>query len=288
MKNILFPSIFTILLISSAFSQNTPESYLMRIPALPEQACTMTLEEKDAYLNKLMELREELSEVIEKMKDDADKNAQDSEEQVKENYAKEYGLSQEDMKKLKDKNLSEAEKMAIVNKMMKQKQTPANNKKNKETYELAKEQKLLTDKVFASAENLQKKLKELDEKDTIAYRKLQIQIAPFVKELYNEEADMDALMRQINEHERNYCNTLTPDFYLILSDRNKEIRELMPDLKRLEEVNTALNKSAMKMDKEIYAPGLFRLEFIEEYIKLLSQVFKYAHYSGESRIIIPD
>jgi hypothetical protein len=318
--------IVSVLLFSaSGFPQKDPQNYIARIPSTPENACSMTKDQKSAYLLKADALYDELTSEIQKMRDDADKNAELLEDEVKSNYQKEYGLSDTDVKKLENDEMSEKEKEALVDKMMKQKgmdmtmeemkkmknmskeerrayadqkykkemsgmkgktpdpQKTEENKKNMDNVNLAQEQKMLFEKISADNQKLADKLTELNKKDTLARREMDAKCLPLRKKLYSEEEDVDiiAIMREINSYEIKYCNELTPEFHGILKERLNDLKKMMPDLKRLEEVNTALNKAVMKTDKEIYAPGLMQLEAISDYLGLFKNLFKYSNYSFE-------
>jgi len=51
------------------------------------------------------------------------------------------------------------------------------------------------------------------------------------------------VLKKIHSAEEKYCNEMTPKYYQILQDRRSSLESLLPDYKRLEEVNAELNKT---------------------------------------------
>jgi len=113
---------FVLLMVLNAFSKRAPEAFLARIPALPAAACDMPTKEKEKYLNKVIELSEQIKEKISEMKQERQDFADNNVEKMQKNMAKQMGLPPGDMAKMnKGGQPSEAEAMAMADKMMKEK-----------------------------------------------------------------------------------------------------------------------------------------------------------------------
>jgi hypothetical protein len=103
------------------FSQVMPESFLGQIPALPKNICSMSREQIDTYLEKVNNLLQQIDDEKERRDNNTEADNGALQAAAMKNAAAQYGVSQTDMQKLQNPNTSEAEKMAIVNKMSSQK-----------------------------------------------------------------------------------------------------------------------------------------------------------------------
>jgi hypothetical protein len=108
-----------------AFAQTSPEAYLKKIPALSKDTCNATKEAVGEFKDQVGALNSLLADDISARKEKLDAAMENSEDAFREGAAKQmaqqYGISQEDMEKMKNgKNLSAAEKQAMANKMMMQ------------------------------------------------------------------------------------------------------------------------------------------------------------------------
>jgi hypothetical protein len=117
--------VITILLgiaVSSAFAQKKePDYFLARIPDVPSDACSKHEEQTKVFHENVSKLSQELTEEIADRQKLIKTDVKNSEDQIKKDKAKEIGLSDADVQKLKNKNISEAEKKAIIDKMLKDK-----------------------------------------------------------------------------------------------------------------------------------------------------------------------
>jgi hypothetical protein len=287
---ILFAFTFFLTIATFTYSQSDPEAFLSNIPPLPDEACSLNDEERSQYSDNISRLHKDITEVIRKFKKEAESNAKNTEDEVKKNMAAQYGLTEADLQKMKNrKNMTEAEKKELMEKMMK----AGNNnipdqKKSKNMVELANEQKALIDKLGAINKMFSNKLLELDKKDTLATGELNKELDPLIKELHSipdgeGSTDADELRRKnvllkISDAEKRYCSKMTPPYFIILKSRVADVKSSLPDYKRLQEVNSELNKSTTGVQKDIAPPRLMELEAVEEYIKLLKEVFKYRRH----------
>ncbi len=311
-------TLILILIVNSVLkSQTAPEKYTAKIPALPQNACSLKGIEKTAFLEKVNKLDEELKSEISPKEKSAEDKYKSSAEQMKQNLSKQYGLSTEDMKKLQSGKLSESEKRALADKMLQKKanisleeaervgkMSKAGQKawaegysteqmanvqanpdtfkteqnKNMKNYELAKQQSLLIKKIHAADDKYMEQIKELDKKDSIATKELNAKRKPLMDEYANSD-NTDEIISKVRTLEHNYCNKLTPEYFKILNDRLITLKRSLPDYEKLEEVNSKLNQSTMGVDKDLSEPGLISLQAIESYVSLLKSAFKYANYT---------
>lgn len=112
--------LFVSLFVSSIFPQ-TGYSFLSRIPPPPTDACSMTMLQRQQYLDQVNDLLREISEVTSKKKNEIEADVKNSKKEIEKNFAKEYGLSDSDVQKLKNKKLSKEEKKKIADQMMQDK-----------------------------------------------------------------------------------------------------------------------------------------------------------------------
>jgi len=103
------------------FSQIMPEAFVGQIPALPKNICSMNREQIDNYLEKVDFLLQHIDDEKARRNENIEANNDANQATAMKNAAAQYGISQADMQKLQNPNTSEAEKMAIVNKMSSQK-----------------------------------------------------------------------------------------------------------------------------------------------------------------------
>lgn len=124
MKRILFIILAASLVLNGA-AQTRAQVYLKRIPALPKDSCNATRASVENFISVVNALRGELDSEIEGIKKSVESNMESNTDVAEENVMKQmsqmYGISQEDMDKMKNsKNMSAADKQALANKMMQQ------------------------------------------------------------------------------------------------------------------------------------------------------------------------
>lgn len=108
-----------------ASAQTTFESYMKRVPVLPKDSCNITKAGVESFVQQCSILSEELSNYIEEIRRKSDEYAEANRGTMENNAMKQvqqqYGMSEEDMNKLKNsKNMTDAEKKALANKMVTQ------------------------------------------------------------------------------------------------------------------------------------------------------------------------
>lgn len=123
MKKIVF-FLIAVTFTLAAGAQKISNGYLMKIPALPVDTCNITRAGITDFTNQVSGLSAEISAEISRLNKLAKTSAGNSEAASKEEALKQmsqYGMSQEDMEKMKNsKNMSAADKQAMASKMMSQ------------------------------------------------------------------------------------------------------------------------------------------------------------------------
>jgi len=119
---VLFTMLTTGLMLNA---QSTVEAFISKASDIPLNQCRVTRQEVTKFHESISTLKEEIDEKLEKLNDEAQADADQNEAIAKRNAEKklteEYGVSKENMDKLKNKEkLSEADKEALVNNALKQ------------------------------------------------------------------------------------------------------------------------------------------------------------------------
>lgn len=201
-----------------AFSQKTPEFFLGNMPAIPSGVCSMSSAARNPFSDKVSELSSQIKEEIEKRKEEITGHMEVDKTKMLQNMAGQTGLSAAEMAKLQSGGqLSEAEGMALANKMMGQKynmsveeaknlgkmgkegqkawaegysaemmaDAQANpdkfkngQTKNKKLFDLAAEQSKLAQQIQAEESIIQNRLDEINKKDSVEKKRLNEQLAP--------------------------------------------------------------------------------------------------------------
>jgi hypothetical protein len=106
-------------------AQTRTQEYLKKIPALPKDSCNAKRESVEGFVNGVSALRDQLTNEIEVIREAVDSHMESNADMAQENVMKQmsqmYGVSQADIDKMKNaKNMSDADKQALANKMMSQ------------------------------------------------------------------------------------------------------------------------------------------------------------------------
>ena len=116
-----FSVIAIIILFASQNNAQSAYEFLGRIPGVPSDACSMKGEQKQQYLDQINLVLKDIEKVISSKKKSVERDVDNSKSQIEKNMAKEYGLTNADVQKLKQKKLSKEEKRAIADKMLQEK-----------------------------------------------------------------------------------------------------------------------------------------------------------------------
>ncbi|RPI62078.1 MAG: hypothetical protein EHM44_07480 [Ignavibacteriales bacterium] len=115
----LFLLIVSIILISTSFSQVTPEAFVGMLPAIPGNACLDQLAVKNAFFNKIDSISELIENERSRRDEEIDANSDVYEKQAMDKIAKQYGLSQEELEKLQNEDeMTEEETEALISKAL--------------------------------------------------------------------------------------------------------------------------------------------------------------------------
>lgn len=276
--------------VTFTFAQTDTNVFLSKIPFLPNNPCLMSREQKDKYLDAVDKADQELLNEIDLKEQAIETNINNSQEQIKNHFAKENGLSDADMQKLKNKEMSEAEKNAMVNKGLNEKANlsleevkklknmskegrqawaeaysteqmltaQANQDSGKtqqinnmNVYELTSEQQLLIQKFSSDKQYFNNQLAELDKENSLELKEL--------KDVSDEE----------------YCNKINLRYYDILNNRLTNIKSTMVDYNRFDELTSELNNATTGINQDASASGVQTLRAIEDYVSKLKSIFKY-------------
>jgi|APMed6443717190_1056831.scaffolds.fasta_scaffold04645_2 hypothetical protein len=109
----------------SISAQSLFESYMKRVPELPKDSCNISRAEMESFVERCSALKDELSEVIEERTRLAEEYAESNRGTMEDNAVrqiqKQYGISDEDINKMKSsEDMTDAEKKAMANKMVMQ------------------------------------------------------------------------------------------------------------------------------------------------------------------------
>lgn len=109
----------------SISAQSLFESYIKRVPELPKDSCNISRAEMESFVERCSALKDELSEVIEERTRLAEEYAESNRGTMEDNAVrqiqKQYGISDEDINKMKSsEDMTDAEKKAMANKMVMQ------------------------------------------------------------------------------------------------------------------------------------------------------------------------
>jgi hypothetical protein len=317
---------FLFFLTSFLYAQMDPGYFLSRIPSIPSDACMKITggDQRKNFHENIAKLSHDLTEEIATREKTIETEVKNSKDQIRQEKAKEIGLSDADAQKMNGQKLSKEEKKAMIDKVLKDqnysslrntkteagKQAWAKNfstqqqanlmskmnnpdsikseeqlkmeknlEKNKNVNDLAQEQQLIINKIFATDKKFSNQMTDINKKDSVATIVYKNAIKPLNDRLIaNPPPDMDEMIRikiQIQDEGRIYCSKLTPDFCRILKDSYSALTSFTLDYRKLDEVSAKLNKETIGVNKDFSSPGLSHLKAISQYVNWLGQVYKY-------------
>jgi len=105
-------------------AQTTPEAFLKKAPPLPKDSCGITRAATESFTQNVASLVDEVENEISMLNEKIEAGGTTNEERAKETALKQmsqqYGLSQEQMDKMKSGKMSEADKQAMADKVLQQ------------------------------------------------------------------------------------------------------------------------------------------------------------------------
>lgn len=222
MKN-LFLALLAIAFSTVMQAQITAADYFKKAPAIPAKNCHLAGVQQDAFEDALQVLIDEVNADAKKRSQQADDYMNAHQDEMQANTMKNIGVSDEDIKKLQSgKDLSEAEKNEMANKMIQQQanmsldeaknlknmskegqqawaqgyaaeqmamaqanpgQIKAANQATMNQYELLSEQTSLRNKITSQEEALKQQYQALDAEAETEKAKLAVELKPFYDEL---------------------------------------------------------------------------------------------------------
>jgi len=105
-------------LVSGQILAQTGESFFAQLPPVPNSTCMVDTTAKRIYKDQVGKVSIQLADLIREKKNKVQKDIDDLKPDIEKNIAKEYGLSDSDVQKLKNKKISKAEKKALMEKML--------------------------------------------------------------------------------------------------------------------------------------------------------------------------
>ena len=122
MKKIFTLAALLILGVSISFAQVTPESFIGILPEIPNNACSMKTAERNQYISLVDSVMQLIDNERARRNEEIDANSSTEEQQAMNNVDSQYGLSNEDIKKLQnEEGMTEEEKNEIINKALQNK-----------------------------------------------------------------------------------------------------------------------------------------------------------------------
>jgi tetrahydromethanopterin S-methyltransferase subunit B len=113
---------FIILLLIGSIgkAQFQTQQFVDNIPSLPAESCKIKAEKRDAFIDQVKMLQDQIDDQIKKMKSQSKADGSQAKENAINQMATQYGLSDEEVQKMKSKKMSAADKAALSDKMLQQ------------------------------------------------------------------------------------------------------------------------------------------------------------------------
>jgi hypothetical protein len=236
-----FPGVTTF-----AHAQVTPEAFLGMIPAVPQNLCSATKEEKATYLAQVEEFNKKIDAEIKRRTQEATSRAKESQGKTKPRVEAQPG---------------DIQKMGS----------------------LVQEQMQLIQRLNEGKEKLRKRLDEL-EHDPKAKSILEGEIRPLESRwshlvgVYTKSgaAEMDQIAFKLRDLTSRYCEDCSPKYRSILSDYLSFVKSSFSDYNRLDQIQREFAKVIVTgAEKKMAEPGLGGIRAVGDYARLLRGVFKY-------------
>jgi len=292
-------------------AQSTPEAFLGRLPAIPNNVCTVDTSVIERFNNQIDKVRQEITE-------ETDRLNSENQDDIKKAGIAQSGLSENDIDKLENGNVSGEQATKIMNKSISDKydlsveeltkvaamseeeqqqwalryanqqtlnakqDTKAASKKeaaNKNLYELAKEQESISQRIGALGTKEQNLLINIMEQDTAETRELNKKIPPLMKQICSgicssaEIARSKAAEKQIYSLKLNYCEKMSRLQLNYISQCLADAKALLRDYRRLEEIQEKI--SALQCGAPLDLNGNYCFGAVDRYAQALSTAYKY-------------
>ena len=243
MKNIL---VFLVILCSSPIVSQTGMSLLAKFPSLPNSVCIADTAEMNLYHKELRKVTSKLDSLCELRKKELEDRINKIKPDMEKNIAKEYGLSDADVHKLKNKKISDAEKKAIMEKMLQEK----------------------TGISMGEIEQLQKMKKEKNKEGILAWSD-----AYTTQQMANMTTGDSTKTPEQLEMEKNL-------------EKNSKLYDLMKEQKLLADRIHAVNQKYGNRMKEFYLEDSIQTENLNRNIKPLEKRLTEENLTNDEQIAI--
>lgn len=282
---------FTLLLLLVSivcFAQTEPEAFIGQLPVTPDNVCTLTSDAKTAYLTKVSELSDKLSDEISRRHAQQKEQSSADMKNIKQANSQAMGMSEADMAKMK--TATKAEKQAMAMKAMQQNmqgKTPMAQAGAGNVMAMVQEQQKLAATFSEHESKIQKMYADLEMDNTQAQTLANIN--KWSAEWSNlggintgQGQKMNALAKKIKDAKIAYCGYYSPKLYEILSLQLSYIKNDLPLYKRYEEIEREQAQTASGSAKQ-NPVGIMALKAIQTYLNKLQNysIFRYALYDAE-------
>jgi len=325
MKHFLYLTVF-IFLSAIALAQKTAEEYLSAVPQLTCNPCTADYEQKQKSKEDLGNFDTELKADMEARRQASEQFRAEHHDEEQVNVLKGLGYSEEQAMQLKNAdNMSEAEKMAIANQMMMNKNNmsvdeykkvagyntdaqsrwakaqstssaadmdPAKNEseqlKTKQDFDLQTELQFQKDKLRAGEDKYMQQLRKLDKEADTARIVLDEQLNQARNDLENcfNHKQRDQIKGHMNNLMDDYCKQFTPKYLEIFEQYKVYIEKNLPEYYMFEELQIKSLESQTGVKDPNYKTGSVPIGIVGSYVSLLSEAFKYRVNDNFGMLII--
>lgn len=311
----IIPAITIFILSVRSYGQQTPMEFLNMVPKPATNLCGLTMEEKQKYMDELARFDTLYRQKLNSQKEASEKFEQEHQEEMTVNALIKAGYSREDAEKMKDlDNMSEAEQMAMADKMLQNKYymdmaelnkvaeydsvtlgrwgkaqstiamtdaqiDPEGNEKKqldiKNDLELQQEIIYLTGKLNSGENKYLEQIRELDIKADSARAKMKPELDRLYENLNSGSGHADQIIESIKLLRQNFCGAFTPSYLDIAEAYKGYIEEHWQEYYRWEELQMELTERQVGMHDPNYKPGVLAMGKVGSYYSMVSAAFKY-------------
>lgn len=315
LKGFLFTVLFALHLTLSG--QTTPEALLGQLPAVPNVDCAADVSVIDRFNNRIDNVLIALKQAADRIQAEAKNNEANTKEEALSDVARETGLSRNDLERLQRENAGEEQALKMAEKslggqfnlsleevqklsemseadqekwaqnyagrqMQKAQQNPQavakKQAKSARLFELAKEQKVVNERITARMERIANLFTAVDLQDSIETRKMNEKLPALERQLCSgicspaEIARSKAAERQIYNLRLQYCEKMSPMLTDAISKYLTTVKALFPDHRRLIEIQ---NEMATLQSGVIISVNTSCYKAVNSYASALSSAYRF-------------
>lgn len=292
-------------------SQSTPEAFLGQLPPVPNHVCSTD----SAVVN---HFKNQVDKIISDLKEVADRISAERQPAFNKAIAAQAGLSMNDINQLKDENISEEQAHKIANKslgnqynlsmeelskvanmseeeqqkwaqqyanqqMQKAQKNPQatlkKQDKDERLFELAKEQKVISERMQSLGTKEYKLHQNIELQDTTLKQKLTLKAKPLESQICSgictpaEIARSKAAEKQLYNLNLQYCEEMSSLEVNYISQYLSDLKMLLPDYRRLEEIENEMSK--LQHQTSLPVKDLYCFDAVDKYAHTLSSAYNY-------------